>query len=59
MLSDVISLSVFIEEFIPWQIVEQYALISFKTCIQTLKGSCMQTNQGYPIFLPRVQPSRC
>ena len=34
-------------------------MLSFKTCIQTLKESCLQTNQRYPIFLPRVQPSHC
>ena len=49
MLNDVISLSVFIEEFIPWQIVEQYAFI--QNLYSNLKGN-LYANKSVLSHLP-------
>ena len=49
MLSDVISLSVFIEEFIPWQILERYAFI--QNLYSNLKGK-LYVNKSALSHLP-------
>ena len=49
MLSDAITLSVFIEEFIPWQIVEQYAFI--QNLYSNLKGK-LYANKSALSHLP-------
>ena len=55
MLSDAISLSVFIEEFMPWQIVEQYAFI--QNLYSNLKGKLYanKSAHGNPPRLPNAK----